>query len=277
VFQQIQGSREMVERGYAVAATDYPGLGAGGETHPYLVGTSEARAVIDSVRAATTFPGVGNSKRYAVWGHSQGGQAALFTGIITRDYATELQLVGVAAAAPATELAVLLGDDINTSGGKNLTAMTLWSWQRVYKAPMTEVVEPAAIPVVNQLAEDCMESVADMIARQEPSKELMQSFLKVKNPADVEPWRALLAHNTPGPVPREFPVFLAQGVIDTLVRPEVTQNYMQKLCASGSRVRMMVMPNVNHGWAGRDSASAAIAWIGDRFAGLPAPSDCGAK
>jgi secretory lipase len=69
IFQQIAGSREMVERGYAIAATDYPGLGTPGP-HPYLVGNSEARAVIDSVRVARLLPGVGSASRYAVWGHS---------------------------------------------------------------------------------------------------------------------------------------------------------------------------------------------------------------
>src|ERR1700749_1052443 len=49
LFQQIQGLRSFVRDGYVVAATDYPGLGTP-ETHPYLVGTSEARAVLDSVR-----------------------------------------------------------------------------------------------------------------------------------------------------------------------------------------------------------------------------------
>jgi hypothetical protein len=48
VFQQIAGSRKLLENGYAIAATDYPGLGTPGP-HPYLVGESEARAVIDSV------------------------------------------------------------------------------------------------------------------------------------------------------------------------------------------------------------------------------------
>jgi hypothetical protein len=99
IFQQIAGSRELLEQGYAIAATDYPGLGTSGP-HPYLVGVSEARAVIDSVRAARSFPGMQNSNRYAVWGHSQGGQAALFTGMISKTYAPELRLIGVAAAAP---------------------------------------------------------------------------------------------------------------------------------------------------------------------------------
>jgi hypothetical protein len=104
IFQQIQGLRSMVEHGYVIAATDYPGLGTPGP-HPYLVGVSEARAVIDSVRAAGTLPGAGGGTRFVVWGHSQGGQAALFTGMIARTYAPELALLGVAASAPATDLA----------------------------------------------------------------------------------------------------------------------------------------------------------------------------
>src|SRR6201996_5554372 len=148
LFQQIQGLRSFVEHGYVVAATDYPGLGTP-ETHPYLVGVSEARAVLDSVRVARNMPGVGGGNRFVVWGHSQGGQASLFTGLIAKSYAPDLTLVGVAAAAPASELAPLMDDDLDSVAGKNLTAMTLWSWQRVYDAPMSKVVDPRAVPVVN--------------------------------------------------------------------------------------------------------------------------------
>ena len=42
----------MLRQGYVVVGTDYPGLGVPGIIHPYLIGVSEARAVIDSVRAA---------------------------------------------------------------------------------------------------------------------------------------------------------------------------------------------------------------------------------
>jgi hypothetical protein len=38
LFQSIQGLRDMLARGYVVAATDYPGLGTVGP-HPYLVGS----------------------------------------------------------------------------------------------------------------------------------------------------------------------------------------------------------------------------------------------
>ncbi len=65
IFQQIQGLRQMVERGYVDAATDYPGLGTPGP-HPYLVGVSEARAVLDAVRAARSTPGSGGGQRVTV-------------------------------------------------------------------------------------------------------------------------------------------------------------------------------------------------------------------
>ena len=68
----------MLAHGYVVVATDYEGLGVPG-VHPYLVGISEAHAVLDSVRAARELPAAQATHRFAVWGHSQGGHAALFT------------------------------------------------------------------------------------------------------------------------------------------------------------------------------------------------------
>jgi alpha-beta hydrolase superfamily lysophospholipase len=203
LFQSIQGLHEMLDRGYVVAATDYPGLGTPGP-HPYLVGISEGRAVLDSVRVARSMPGAGGGHAFAVWGHSQGGQAALYTGILAQSYALELQLVGVAAAAPATELGILLADDRETAGGRNITAMTLWSWSRVYGAPITNVVTPQAMPAVDQLAGECIDRFFDVIERRGPSKELDQSFLSVNNISDVEPWRGLILRE---PCRRRFRYF----------------------------------------------------------------------
>jgi acetyl esterase/lipase len=273
IFQQIQGLRLLVERGYVVAATDYPGLGTAGP-HPYLVGVSEARAVIDSVRAARTMPGAGGDSRFIVWGHSQGGHAALFTGIIAESYAPELKLLGVAAAAPASELVTLMNADIDTPGGKNITAMTLWSWQRVYGAPMDKVVDPRAMPAIDILAQECLESLFDLVLRRQTEKPLEHHFLTVEHPGDVEPWRTLLEKNTPGTLPPHIPVFLAQGAKDEVIEPKITQDYAEKLCKAGSKVHILVLPDAGHGGAARVSAPAAVDWMSARFAGEPAPDDC---
>jgi hypothetical protein len=120
VAELIWNLPEMVSQGYVVVATDYPGLGTDG-IHPYLIGESEGRAVLDSVRAAQHLTHSGTSNRFAVWGHSQGGHAALYTGELAARYAPELVLVGVAAAAPATYIVELLDDDETTE--QDLIAM----------------------------------------------------------------------------------------------------------------------------------------------------------
>ena len=273
LFEQIQGLRSFVRDGYVVAATDYPGLGTPGQ-HPYLVGISEARAVIDSVRVAAQLPGAGGGKKFVVWGHSQGGHAALFTGIIAKAYSPELDLLGVAAAAPATDLVTLMNEDIDSVGGKNITAMTLWSWQRVFDANMDKVVDRRAIPAIDQLAEECIEGPFDLRIRQRTEQPLEQYFLTTKHPSDVEPWHTLLAQNSPGTLPAGIPVFLAQGTDDVIIRPKVTQDYAAMLCGAGSKVRMLSMPNIGHGRAAQASTQAMLDWTSGRFAGATAPDDC---
>jgi len=117
------------------------------EFHPYLIGASEGRAVLDSVRAARDLPDAAASNRFAVWGHSQGGHASLYTGELAASYAPDLKLVGVVAAAPATYLVELFDADKTSSEGKELTAMTVLSWSRLESLPVTTRPAPRARPV----------------------------------------------------------------------------------------------------------------------------------
>ena len=165
----------MVRRGYIVAATDYPGLGTPGP-HPYLVGASEGRAVLDSLRAARELPGAAASSRVGIWGHSQGGQAALYAASLAKEYAPELELAGVAVAAPATDLGTLMRDDLPTPGGKNLLAMTLWSWSRVFDISLENAVDPAAMPTINALAQVCLKSPIDLEPRRRAAAALQSAF-----------------------------------------------------------------------------------------------------
>lgn len=97
------------------------------------------------------------------------------------------------------------------------------------------------------------------------------------NLTDIEPWKSLLAQNTIGAIPNSIPVFLAQGLKDDTVIPAVTRTYMQRLCTAGSRVHMVTLENAGHGVIARDTASQAVSWIADRFAGRSAPTDCGSN
>jgi pimeloyl-ACP methyl ester carboxylesterase len=272
VFATVQGLPDFLARGYVVVATDYPGLGTSG-AHPYLVGISEGRAVLDSVRAARQVQNADAGTRFAVWGHSQGGQAALFAGELAQQYAPELTLAGVAAAAPATDLPSLFRDDIDTPLGRILAAYSFWSWSRVYDDPLTAAVAADADAPMDEVATVCAEGLGDALALQFDSRPLQRSFL-IGNPSRVAPWRDIMARNTPGQAAAGAPVFLAQGTADMLVLPAVTQSFARALCQRGEKVTLHAMPGVPHNPAGKEAAPAAAAWIAGRFAGTTVADDC---
>jgi hypothetical protein len=71
------------------------------------------------------------------------------------------------------------------------------------------------------------------------------------------------------------PVFISQGTADTTVYPSITRRYVSRLCRQGTLVQYSMYPRVSHAFIGRDSAYEAIVWMSARFAGQPAPSNCG--
>ena len=267
----IWNLKDMLSHGYVVVATDYPGLGTDG-IHPYLIGESSGRAVLDSVRATQHFRNSGASNRFAVWGHSEGGHAALFTGELAARYAPELKLVGVAAAAPATYLVDLFEDDAETE--QDLIAMALLSWTGLENVAPATIVEPAVMPAFNATARGCLTSIAQFEALEKNAKRLQAArFLKI-DPTKTEPWRGIMVRNSPGQARAGAPVFIAQGTADTTVDPQVTKRFAKALCSKGERVTFVALPGVSHIFVARDSAPTAIRWMNDRFKGAPAPSDC---
>ena len=261
---------DMLNEGYIVVATDYPGLGTDG-VHPYLIGESAGRAVLDSVRAAQHLSKNTASNRFAVWGHSEGGHAALFTGELAARYAPDLTLVGVAAAAPATYLVDLFEDDAATE--QDLIAMALLSWSRLENVQPATIVEPSVMGAFNATARGCLTSIAQFQALEKSAKPLQKRFLKI-DPTKTEPWKGIMVRNSPGQAPAGAPVFIAQGSADTTVDPQVTKRFAKHLCTQGVKVNWVELPGVTHIFIARDAAPAAIRWMNDRFKGAPAPSSC---
>ena len=99
-------STELIEGwlddGYAVLKTDYEGLGTPA-VHPYLVGVSQARGVLDIVRASRTAnPRL--SRNVLITGHSQGGHAALFAAEEAPKWSADFTHVGTIPYAPPANL-----------------------------------------------------------------------------------------------------------------------------------------------------------------------------
>jgi hypothetical protein len=74
-----------------LVATAYIGLGTTGP-HPYLIGQGESRSVLDAVRAAHMLDQLSMADQTVVWGYAQGGNAALWTGMIAPTHTGAAQL-----------------------------------------------------------------------------------------------------------------------------------------------------------------------------------------
>jgi pimeloyl-ACP methyl ester carboxylesterase len=271
-FDTIPHLPALLALDYVVVATDYPGLGTRGP-HPYLIGRSEGRAVLDSVRAARAITEAHASNRCAVWGHSQGGHAVLFAGELAKSYAPEIELSGIAAISPATDLGRLLEDDVSERAGRVIASYSLWSWSRVYGAPLAPIVEDGMATRIDRVARDCVESYAEGYRAAWDSRDIDAKLLR-DGAYDAQPWARLLDENRPGRLAAGAPLYVAQGREDTIVRPSVTSDFVRGLCRQGEIVQFDELPGVGHLKAGRASATAAIQWMRDRFEGRAAPSSC---
>ncbi|MDQ8726687.1 lipase family protein [Bradyrhizobium sp. LHD-71] len=267
--QSTPGLADMIKRGFVIAATDYVGLGTAGP-HPYLVGLSAGRSVLDSVRAARALTGAG--EQFVVWGHSQGAHAALWVGQIAADYAPDLKAAGVAAAAAPTDLASLFEDDKDTLAGEAFGALILLSWSRVYDTPLDRIVDSRAIVPMDWIGAECMTTRLGLMIDGVALRFLKQHFLKA-DPVTTEPWRDYVIRNTPTHLPPYLPLFIAQGNQDTVVLPAVTNIFVSRFCKRGGVAKVDEM-NADHLSVASLSARAAIEWIADRFERRPMPNDC---
>jgi pimeloyl-ACP methyl ester carboxylesterase len=270
-FFTIEGMHELLAAGYAIAATDYPGMGVAGASS-YLLGIPESNSVLDAARAARNLASLHAGSKLLLWGHSQGGQAALFAAERASDYAPELQLEGVAVAAPAANLGTLLTDDISKISGTTIASYTFASYGAAYPdADTTSILTPAGLAATPKMANYCLLSQTKQIHKL--AGPLVGKYV-TSNPATTEPWQTLLRENSAGNSPITVPVFIGQGLADQLVIPSATEQFVQQLCAAGTDVTFHRFGGINHGLAAYASVPSLLPWLGQVDRGVQPPSTC---
>ena len=266
---------DAVANGYVVVAPDYPGLGSAG-VHPYLGGVPAARSTLDAIRAAQGIAQARAGKRYALWGASQGGHAALWTAQLARSYAPDLELVGVAAAAPPTDLIANLRGGDDPSIRAFLTAFTAYSWSGYYGAPLSSLGRPQTQMIITRLAQnncvtiDSKPKLGELIGMVMLRKQLTGVDL-----GSIQPWSDIARRNSVDPTAIGVPMLIGQNPADVIVSPAVTRTYARQACQAGKTVKWIDIVGKGHPTSAQDSAAATLQWVADRFAGRPAPNDCG--
>ncbi|MFC3899234.1 lipase family protein [Lentzea rhizosphaerae] len=254
--------------GWAVAVTDYEGLGTPGD-HTYAVSRSEGRALLDVARAASNIPGLSADAPVGVFGYSQGGQAASAAAEQWRSYAPSLNVVGVAAGGvPADLNAVAKFNDGNAGSGLVFAAAA--GYAAAYpELPLASVLNTRGQQVLDTIRESCVAEIA-LVAPFTRLNALTTRPDVIQDPL----WQKRLTENTLGSVKPAAPVYLYHGTVDELIPFAVGQKLRTQWCSLGADVQWTALPLLGHIAAISAWGTNALNWLGDRFAGRVTHPNC---
>lgn len=268
----IPARERIMKAGWVVVETDYSFAEQGGP-HPYLIGEAEARAALDSIRAARQIPELILGKRVVVWGHSQGGHTALWTGITGPRYAPELEILGVVAVAPAANIEKILS--LNVAMDKRFGPYLARSYSRFYPdITFEQALRPEALDAARQMINLC-----DFLPPEE-SERLEALAATFDGPALATSSNKTLRDRLEQNAANDrinAPVVIAQGLLDSAVPPAATDAYVEERCSAGQRLEYWTFAGLDHFTIVRPGSpleELLIKWTTARFANEPEASGC---
>ncbi|MGA0532610.1 alpha/beta hydrolase family protein [Hansschlegelia sp. KR7-227] len=254
----------LLKGGYAVVATDYEGLGVPGE-HPYIIADSEARGMIDAVRAAIHDDATLSRSWFAV-GHSQGGQAAIAAGEMAETWGKSLDFRGTVGLAPVTNVgaAYSYGSPGPVDRGFYLLALQglktvnpSMRYQDYLGAEALRMLPETANECTLRIWEDFSANLGDRLNDFEFTPQTPEAALKLQPLLDAQ---SVPRGRTPGPM------LLLQGDHDPSIKIAVTRQAVRNAQAAGTSAEFRVYPGKDHYSVlaeGKDGGAATdvIAWL----------------
>lgn len=262
-----------LDQGWVIVASDFEGLGTPGR-HPYIVGDSEARGTIDIVRAARNLSS-DVSADYVVWGHSQGGHAAMFSLHDAATWAPELHLKGVVAGAPPSQLNIVY-DFLVTSPYKYYLLMVAAGINAAYgntEAPLGDVLNAQGLTMVNEVDNGCTGYLSGITNGVNVQDLMVKQADGTYNPISNPTWGQLIAAQDPAnfKTPANTPLLIIHGGADQQIPTISSALLAGQLCKTGQGLERWVYPGQSHAGVIAPSLNDMITWITDRFNGVATP------
>lgn len=269
---QVVG-QDAAKHGYAVASTDYEGQGGPGR-HPFLVGPSEGRSVLDAARAVREMPGVSFEKaddngaeNLAIVGYSQGGHAALWANQIAAKWTPEFHVTGTLAGAPASEVAALLTDSptpvVDNPQAVGIVAGLEAADPRL-EGDLGKILAPGGKKLLAVMDASCNAPVGF-----DPGTPLLTA-----DPTKTQPWTRLMAANTPGSVATKDPVLIIHSQADQSVPIAQSATLLARMCKAGQVVERRVLPSGGHVAAAVPAYADGFDWLSGLTSGATPVDSC---
>ncbi|MER7661104.1 MULTISPECIES: lipase family protein [unclassified Streptomyces] len=261
--------QQLTLRGWAVAVTDYEGLGTPGE-HTYTVGRSAGHAVLDAARAAIALPEAGLSadSPVGIMGYSQGGQASSWAAELHDSYAPELKVRGtVTGGVPARLTGLAPVHD--GSYGSGLLFMAAAGQDAAFpELKLDSYLNPAGRALISFLRNNCVALDTTVGSFKKISD------MTVRNPLETPQWQKRLHESDLGSHRPDHPVYLYHALADELIPYGQGSQLRRDWCAKGANVKWRTMVLGEHVTGVITEAIPAANWLADRFAGRTAAGNC---
>ncbi|NVZ84910.1 alpha/beta fold hydrolase [Pseudomonas yamanorum] len=262
-------------QGYAVVATDYQGLGTPG-LHPYGLTSPLAYGVLDSIRAVIA-GGFELSKRVVVFGQSQGGRAAFATAVYAKDYAPELNIVGVVATGTPYAATHKTGDSAELEKARSSVVPTFaYNLLRLGTATLfdpsfnpADYLSARAMPAFGISQRGCLHAIEQRVVAD--GLTFNDSFKRSPKAALDKVYRES-AYPT---LKTDIPVFIGTGGKDQDVFVPGQKALVRDACKAGDRIEWHFYPELDHSATVNGSLADSTPFVRKAFAAELIPGNCG--
>ena len=269
----------LLQKGIAVAQTDYQGMGTPGD-HTYVIRLAQAHAVLDVIRAAQRLPGIGlpTNGPVGIAGYSQGGGASAAAAELEPTYAPELDLKGAYVGAPPADLAAM-ATSLDGSFYVGFLGFAVLGNNAAY--PELNILGRTNATGRAFLTEANGTCTLDAVFRYgfRTSNTMTVDGRPIAAHMNEEPFRSVVASNKLGTIRPMAPTVVESGVFDDVVPYAQAKQLGKDWCAQGATVQwndiLNFIPIFAHLFSGTTSATNAANWLNQRFTGVPATSNCG--
>lgn len=262
----------LLTRGYAVAITDYEGLGTAG-VHTYMDRVSQGHAVLDVARAALQLPGTGLDANTPVGiaGYSQGGGASAAAGELAPSYAPELKVKGIASGAVPADLTVV-GSALDGGLYAEFMLYAMDGLSSSYHLDPATFLNSAGQQTAQAVTNDCVFDLASHAGTHMSS--LTQTGAPFSTLATHGPFPSMLGDQVIGNLKPAAPVLITHSVADDVIPYTVGVGLAKRWCAGGATVDFVPTLAPTHIGGANPHFAAAVTFFESQFAGLPATNNC---
>lgn len=274
----------LLARGFAIVVTDGVGMGIHSPMSPQFMNRlAGGAALIDAARAAMKLSNTSLEPHgpVAFWGWITGGHAALAAAELAGSYGPELNVVGTYAAAAPTDLAGVVAptDGNYLAGATGYVLRGITASYPETEQPIRDSLTPRGLEMYDNTGRQClMQTSIDYMFRHLEFWFNDDIYEKMK----ADPLKSILAAQRIGNVKPTGPVYFEHNRWDPFGPYAAARQSATDWCAMGADVTFWTneepplfnKTDVNTLLPAFVDGERSMAWVTDRFNGVPTTPNC---